>query len=208
MTTTWSRVLFYFIMTTTRNILGIPYISGNSLMQDVILLYTLDNKTVRETSSNVVLIDNIWDDLKTNEVGPRALKVSGDYQVELKKSKKLWFYKVKYTNPDPEDTKEFLSFDLPVPTPKAETFDLDFSEKSGDTEWSSFWKGIMRKTEESEYNSSNAITDSKRPIPETQYMEYQKSDGTFSGEIKTIDSGLWERENPYESLGGLMSSIW
>lgn len=65
-------------------------------------------------------------------------------------------------------------------------------------------------------------------IPKTKYVDYQKADGTFSGEVvpintefsyevsedlsnksmKPIDSGLWEKENPYSTLGGLMASFW
>lgn len=201
-------------MATEKNeILGIPYINGNSLMQDVILLYTLDGKKVNETSSNVILIKDIWKDLKTNEVGSRNLEVSGEYSVELKASgpknsnKKFWFYRIKYTNMDPENPKKFAFFDLPLPTPNPHVFEFDFEPNESDTEWAKYWRGVMKASEDSLINSTNALGSVGVPV-KTKYMEYQKDDGTFSGEVMPLDSGLWERENPYDSMGGLLASFW
>lgn len=278
----------------SKNILGVPYYSGDSLVQDVILLYlektvndqgeVIQTKRVKETSSNVILLNNIWDSLKSGNTITLDI-TGGDYEVTVKScgpkssSKKSWYFKVKYTDPNPESTSGVAYFDLPIPTPKPEVFGFNFEEDGGDSDWSKYWKQQMKQTEQSNYNGINALLNEKVEmrnarntqkmelqyeggelsgaeytendpeevietfrrsgisdsedaenieIPKTKYVDYQKADGTFSGEVvpvetefnyeisedlsnksmKPIDSGLWEKENPYTTLGGLMASFW
>lgn len=227
----------------TKTILGIPYISNNSLIQDVIMLYrtkevyggsTLTNKVTRETQATVVLIENIWDKLRSASTGKLTLDVSGgNYGVELKSvgpdDKKSWYFKCNYTPIDPESTKEIDYIDIPIPKPDGKWFTsstkpdegFDFNPDNYKGVFFKYWATISKAAEESIHNTTNATVGTR--IIANKTMEYHR---TFDKDaednaiwiknskdyVKNIDivddGGLYERENPYGELGGLMSSFW
>lgn len=135
-------------MANSKTINGFPVISGNSLIQDQILLIDVKG-VVRQTQANIVLIEDIWEDLK-----------AGTTKVEQHKTRKnYWYWEFEIT--DLEDTDKTKKVQVECPIPGPEVFDLDFSESASDSPWAAYWKSVMLANEDSPYYNENAMVSRK-----------------------------------------------
>lgn len=167
----------------TRTVKGQPSILGKSLVQDQILLVTTDGKTVREASGQEVLIPDIWEDLQNP---------SGTW-----KRKKNYFY----WEVDVSDTGDDGSSDATVkqmvtcPRPEPELFDYDFESSNGDSDWTAYWKLKFKTTEDSKYNSTNAVYRKEIILPGTKYIKFGSALTQGQDEaVQDPETGAWTAE--------------
>lgn len=135
-------------------IYGQAFISDNALVQDQILL---TDKT--QSENTIVIVPDIWEDLKSST---GKWKTGG--------SKKDYFYwEVEMT--DTEDTEKKVKVKISCPKPDPSLFDYNFEEKSGDSDWTKYWKKKMKTVEDSPYNSINGIQPKEITLPGTKYID-------------------------------------
>jgi hypothetical protein len=168
----------------TKTIYGQAYIINNSLVQDQILLVT-DGKVVSRSENTVIIIDDIWEDLKSKS--GLAKKGRPGY----------WYWEVNMT--DIEDPDTIVKIHINCPKPGPEIFDNDFTISSNDSEWSSYWKGKMQEVLDSPYNSTSALSPKEVILPGTKYVD-QNGDLVTLEDIKTTRSGLSDVQNLMMSL--------
>lgn len=168
----------------TKTLYGQAYIMNSSLVQDQIFLVT-NGKNVSRSENTVIIIENIWEDLK-------------DKNGSAKKGRPgYWYWEVDMT--DIEDPEVTAKVHINCPKPGPEVFDNDFSVSSSDSEWASYWKSKMQEVLDSPYNSINALTPKEVILPGTKYVNQ-------NGELVTLDSikvtrnGLSEVQNLMMSL--------
>lgn len=178
---------------TTKTIKGQAAIISDALVQDQILLYTLDGKTIKSTQGMVTLIPNIWDDLKskTGEV-----KTNG---------RGYWYWEVSITDTSGERSDITVFFECPAP--EVEMFltedgkNYDFTEKEADSDWTKYWKKRMKLATDSLFNSENAVINKEAVLKGANYvdqtgstvvlpdMEVTKSDGL--SDISNLLNGMY-----------------
>lgn len=121
---------------TSRVVFGQPYLSGKSMLQDQILMIILPNGSVTSSNNLVVLIPDIWEDLK---------KSTGKYLIKQAKGN-VWFWDDKDLMVTDTETEKNVNFKLQIPTPPIEIFrnektgGIDLEVKSGDNDWVKYWK--------------------------------------------------------------------
>ena len=148
----------------TRTIKGQLSIIGNSLAQDQILLYTTDGKTVSQTDGMVTLIQDIWEELK-NPAGTCKTNKKG-----------YWYWEFDVTD---TETEKDIKIKFECPRPEPEVFwdetkkDFDFKEGKNDSDWTKYWKTIMRRSEESKYNSTNGLQSKEIIFPGSKYIDQE-----------------------------------
>lgn len=148
----------------TRTIKGQLSIIGNSLAQDQILLYTTDGKTVSQTNGMVTLIQDIWEELK-NPAGTCKTNKKG-----------YWYWEFDVTD---TETEKDIKIKFECPRPEPEVFwdetkkDFDFKEGKNDSDWTKYWKTIMRRSEESKYNSTNGLQSKEIIFPGSKYIDQE-----------------------------------
>lgn len=162
-------------MTTTKTIYGQAYISGDSLVQDVIFFV---NTT--QSESTVEVIKDIWGDLKSN---------SGK---ALTDGKGYWYWEVEMT--DTEDTDKKVKVKVDCPKPDASFFDYDFEISSSDSDWTKFWKTKMKAVQDNLYNSTNGLQSKEINLPGTKYID-QNGDTVELKEINHTRGDLGDIQN-------------
>ena len=167
-----------------KTIYGQVYIINDSLVQDQILLIT-DGRTVNRSENTVIIINNIWEDLK-------------DSNGSAKKGRPgFWYWEADMTDIDDPDTVVKIRINCPKPGP--EVFENDFEDKGGDSEWTTYWKGKMREALNSLYNSKNAISPEEIVLPGTKYVD-QNGDLVVLDKVKMSRDGISEVQNLMMSL--------
>lgn len=123
--------------TKSRIVFGQPYLSGKSMLQDQILMIILPNGSVTSSNNLVVLIPDIWEDLKKS--------AGGKFLVKQAKGN-TWFWDDKDLVVTDTETEKNIKFKLQIPIPKIEVFRdektgiLDLETKPGDSDWAKYWK--------------------------------------------------------------------
>lgn len=133
---------------------------GNSLVQDQILLVTTDGKTVRSATGQYVILANIWDDLQSS---------TGTWK--RRKNHFYWLVERSETTDD-NGSDSIIKQMVDCPKPAPELFGFNFSENPSDSEWTKYWKGKFRETEESPYNGVNATYRKEVILPGTKYIKF------------------------------------
>ena len=170
--------------TNTKTIYGQSYISGESLVQDQILLIDVNGR-VSKSENTVIIIENIWEDLKDKN-GTAKTKRPG-----------TWYWEVDFT--DIEDPDSVVKVNINCPKPGPEVFNNDFTIDSSDSDWSKYWKEKMQAVLDSPYNSTNALTPEEVILPGTKYIDQNGNLITLS-ETKVTRNGLSEVQNLMMSL--------
>lgn len=165
-----SRLKFIIIfMAKAITIYGQAFISENALVQDQILM------TDKAQSENtVVIISDIWEDLK-NPSGKWKAGKSG-----------YFYWEVDMTNT--EDIEKKVKVKISCPKPDPSLFDHNFNESEGDSEWTKYWKGKMKAVESSPYNSENGIQPKEITLPGTKYVNQ-------NGDIVEVKETTITRDN-------------
>lgn len=166
----------------SRTVKGQPWILGDSLVQDQILLVTTDNRTVREATGVYTVVQNIWEDL---------LSTTGTW----KKVKKSFFWEVEVSDTsDDRGTDAIVKQLFECPKPEPELFGYDFEPKSSDSEWTLYWKGKFKTAESSVYNGTNAVYRKEVILPGTKYIKFGNA-LTQGQDVKVEnESGEWTSE--------------
>ena len=139
-------------MATTKTIYGQAFISGDSLVQDVVFFV---NDT--QSESTVEVVKNIWEDLTS---------LTGKY----KTNKKGFFY-WEGEMTDIEDTDKKIKVKVECPKPDPKFFDYDFTEKPDDSDWTKYWKNKMKSVQDVIYNSTNGLQQKEVNLPGTKYID-------------------------------------
>lgn len=159
----------------TKTVYGQAFISGDSLVQDVILL---SDKT--QSENTLEIIPNIWEDLQSK---------SGQYKTN---NKGYWYWEVSMTDMENPDVN--VKVKVPCPKPDPSLFDFDFEEKETDSDWTKYWKGKMKSTFESPYNSTNGLQSKEIILPGTKYID-QNGNIVELQEIKHTRDNLGDIQN-------------
>lgn len=156
-------------------IYGQAYLSGDSLVQDQILL-----TDTTQSENTVILIPDIWEDLKNP---------SGKWKSE----KDTYFYwETEMT--DTEDTERKVKVKVSCPKPNPSVFDCVFEASEGDSQWTTYWKSKMKAAENSIYNSTNAIQPKEIILPGTKYIN-QNGETVEVMETKVTRDNLGDIQN-------------
>lgn len=162
-------------MTKAVTIYGQAFISEDALVQDQILF---TDKT--QSENTVVLIPNIWEDLKST---------TGKW----KEGKSGYFYwEVEMT--DTEDTERKIKVKVSCPKPDPSFFKYNFNPAPGDSDWTIYWKKKMKSIEDNPYNSVNAIQPKEITLPGTKYIN-QNGETVEIEETKVTRDGLGDIQN-------------
>lgn len=164
-------------MNETKLIKGQAWISGNSLVQDQIMVVP----GVDSFSNTICLIQDIWADLTS---------ASGQYKTNQKKD--YFYWEIKQTTLDNPDVEITVNFECPKP--KSDLFIdpetkqlVDIEDVQGD--YAKYW---VNKLKIAEGNASKATIQKKEIIfPETEYLSFT------DGEFKHIE----EKEVRNDDLG-------
>ena len=156
----------------SKTIKGQAWIQGNSLVQDQILI-----TTGGQTSENViVLIENIWDDLKSD---------SGTY----KTNDKGYFY-WEYEMTDSEDDDVTVTVKIECPKPKEGLFTEPYDPDSYNGKYAKYWVEKF-KTAAENYEYKAAIQKKEIVFPGTEYVN--PNDGSLvtvkEMKVKNTDIG-------------------
>lgn len=162
-------------MTTTKTIYGQAFISGNSLLQDVILL-----TDSTQSENTIEIIKDIWEDLKSTSGKSKTNK------------KGYWYWEIDATDMEDTDVTVKVKFECPKPDPSV--FDNDLEDKTGDSDWTKFWKEKMRQTRDSLYNSTNGLQQKEVTLPGTKYIN-QNGDIVEVDKIKITRNDLGDIQN-------------
>lgn len=156
-------------------IYGQAFISGDSLVQDQILI---TDKT--QSENTVIIIDDIWEDLMSS---------SGKW----KEGKNGYFYwEVEMT--DTEDSDKKVKVKISCPKPGPERFNFNFTLSDTDSGWAKYWKAKMKSVEESPYNSINAVQPKEITLPGTKYIN-QNGETVEIKSTKVIRDNLGDIQN-------------
>lgn len=140
---------------------GQAWISGDSLVQDQILL-TSDGKSSENT---VTLIANIWDDLT---------KASGnEYKTN---GKGYFFWEVEMTSMEDDDT--IVTINIECPKPKPGLFQEPYDPESVDSSYAKYWVAKM-KTAQENYENEYAIQRKEVVFKGTTYQDQEGQDVTL-----------------------------
>lgn len=162
-------------MATTKTIYGQAFISGDSLLQDVVFFV---NST--QSENTVEVIKNIWEDLM-------------DPAGKAKTNKKgYWYWEVEMT--DTEDTDKTVKVKFECPKPEPSLFDFNFEVSSGDSDWTKYWKTKMKQTQDNLYNSTNGLQQKEVTLPGTKYVN-QNGETVEVQELKYTRNDLGDIQN-------------
>lgn len=159
--------LFNMASTATRIVYGQAFVSGDSLVQDQLLMVQMPNGSASTSENHVVLIPNIWEDLK---------KATGTYIVKQVKDE-FWYWDDEKLVMTDMETEKPTKIKVQIPRPSLDIFRdpktnaLDLEEKDGDSDWVKFWKERLSKHVNSPYNSINAISPVEVTFPESSYLD-------------------------------------
>ena len=142
-----------------------PYIDGEKLIQEQITFAEDKKKKVVEFTETVVLIENIWDDLKST---------SGQWKWN---GKKYFYWETEVTSLEDETVK--VNIEAPVPTREVfadEEGNVDLEVADGDSDWAKYWKTLMTTAEENHESESKIIEDHYKTT-QTTLIDYSKEGG-------------------------------
>lgn len=140
----------------TKTIYGQPFLADESLMQDVTLL-VINGQNSTSSENTVVIIENIWNDLKSK---------TGKFK---NNGKGFWYWEVDVT--DMEDPDKTMKVKYPCPKPTMETFENNIEVSENDSAWTTYWKLKMKVTLDSLYNSTNAVQRKQVTLAGTTYVD-------------------------------------
>lgn len=159
-------------MNETKLIKGQAWISGNSLVQDQIMVVP----GVDSFSNTICLIQDIWADLTSS---------SGQYKTNQKKD--YFYWEIKQTTLDNPDVEITVNFECP--RPKEGLFEPPYDPDEVQGDYAKYWVNKLKLAEE---NASKATIQKKEIIfPETEYLSFT------DGEFKHIE----EKEVRNDDLG-------
>lgn len=141
-----------FSLLIMKTIKGEAFISGKSLVQDIILF-----TDTTQSESTVIIIEDIWEDLKST---------SGKAKTD---GKGYWYWEVEMT--DMEDMDKLFKIKITCPKPGPGLFEYKFEEESGDSDWTKYWKGKMKETYDTLYHTTNALQPKEVTFPGTKYVD-------------------------------------
>lgn len=118
-----------------RVVYGQPYLNGKSLLQDQILMISMPNGSVNSSNNLVILIPDIWEELK---------KQVNKYSVKQAKGN-IWFWDDKDLVVTDTESEKNIKFKVQIPIPNIEVFKdrsgkLDLEYDRDDNEWTKYWK--------------------------------------------------------------------
>lgn len=130
-----------------------------SLVQEQVV-FVEDKKKVNEFNETVVLIEDIWEDLKSK---------SGEWKWN---GKKYFYWEYETTSLEGETVK----IKIEAPAPSHEVFKddegkLDLEVLDSDSDWAKYWKKAMSTMEEN-YQSNAKITEDKIDGMKTNLVDY------------------------------------
>lgn len=131
-----------------------PYIDGDKLVQEQIV-FIENKKKVEELNETVVLIENIWEDLKSK---------SGQW----KWNKAKYFY---WENEATSLEDETIKVQTEAPQPTREIFDNDLEVLEEDSDWTKYWKTLIDKTEEN-FEIKSKITEDRIDAQKNTLIDY------------------------------------
>ena len=152
-----------------------------SLVQEQVV-FVEEKKKVKEFNETVVLIEDIWEDLK-NKAG--QWKWNG---------KKYFYWECETTSLEGETVKEMIE----APAPTAEIFTnkegkIDLEILDEDSDWTKYWKKIL-STVEVNSETNLKITEEKIDGMKTSLVDYTPGNESFPefnpNESKTDDQDL------------------
>ena len=117
--------------TKTRTVYGYPYVFKDSLIQDQLFMIQMPNGSANTSKNTVILIKNIWEDLK---------KETGKYLVKQAKGDS-WFWDDNTLVVTDTETEKNIKYKLQIPIPNKNIFEN--SSKNNDREesdWAKYWK--------------------------------------------------------------------
>lgn len=153
--------------TATRIVYGQAFVSGNSLVQEQLLMIQMPNGSATTSENHVVLIPNIWEDLK---------KSTETYNVKQVKDE-FWYWDDDKLVMTDMETEKSVKVKVQIPRPSLDIFRdpetnaLDLKAKDEDSDWVKFWKERLSKHVNSLYNSINAISPVEVTFPESSYLD-------------------------------------
>lgn len=155
-------------MANTKIIKGQVWVSGNSLIQD----QTLIGPNGATSNNTVALIDNIWEDL---------LSENGTVQ----RDKNFWYWTATQTNLDDED----IEIRVEAPRPKDGLLDqYNGDPNQAHSDWAKYWINKFNEVAE-RYQQSYTIQPKEIVFQGTEYIE----PGT--GNVKKVEEKRVENNN-------------
>lgn len=140
---------------------GMPFISGNKLCQEQTIFVQVSKRNVQELTETVTLIEDIWEDLKDK---------SGQWKWN---GVKYFYWEIETTSLDDEKVK--VSIEAPAPTTEIftdkESGNIDLEVLEGDSDWTKYWKNLMKESEEN-YQEESKITETKAKTLKTPLVDY------------------------------------
>ena len=159
-------------MSESRIIKAQPYLLGNTLYQDQILVTTTGT-----TQNTIALIEDIWTDLIT---GPSTAKTNG---------KGYFYWEVQMTDIEDDTVQQTIKFECP--RPYEEVFeDLENS----DTEYGKYWADKM-KTAIENYEYKIAIQKKEIVFEGSNYVDYNTGDVVEVEKTKVTNNDLADVQN-------------
>lgn len=135
----------------TKTILGQAWISGDSLVQDQILV------TTNGMSENtVVILQDIWSDLTSN---------NGTYKTN---DKGYFYWEVNMTSMEDDDIT--VKVNIECPKPKPGLFQEPYDPESVDGKYAKYWVGKMKIAQEN-YNNEYAIQRKEVTLKGLNYLD-------------------------------------
>lgn len=159
-------------MAQTTTIYGQAFITDDALVQDMIFLIDLGGGKVQKSENTVEIVSDIWEDLKST---------TGEAKTD---GKGFWYWEVTQTNMQETDKTVTVKYPCPKPTPS--TFDNDLEIKTGDSDWTKYWKEKMTTALNSPYNSTNALQQKEVTLKGTKYIDQ-------NGDLVVIDDVQYTR---------------
>lgn len=168
-------------MSKSKTIYGQAWISGNSLVQEQLLIIP-GSSVVSENT--VVLIEDIWKNL-TEEPG------SSNYGYKTN-GKKYFYWEVQMT--DMEDDTVIKKVKIECPAPKEGLFEepYDLDKVSGD--YAKYWVNKYKIAQENN-EASFAIQRKSITFPGTTYVDYRTGELKKREEIKVENNDLGDISN-------------
>ena len=117
--------------TKTRIVYGYPYVFKDSLIQDQLFMIQMPNGSANTSKNTVILIKNIWEDLK---------KETGKYLVKQAKGDS-WFWDDNTLIVTDTETEKNIKYKLQIPVPNKNIFE-NSSENNDreESDWAKYWK--------------------------------------------------------------------
>lgn len=131
-----------------------PYIDGDKLVQEQIV-FVEEKKKVNEFNETVVLIENIWDDLKNK---------SGQWKWN---GKKYFYWETEITSLEDETIKVFIE----APHPSLDIFEEGLEISDSDSDWTKYWKAQIEVAKEN-YEIKSKITEDRIDAQKSALVDY------------------------------------